>query len=188
MVCIGIDWWQEEKKARAEAKATDRGEVEKSFFSGTLGFFVLSGWLTVVRNLFAPFSLLAEIIVEWGDKTFSMKAPPVTGDLVAVFLFAPLFILCYVRAESTASAAADAIPLLLMLAFSITNGWITTTVFVRASEDVGDAERGHAAGHIVLFLNTGLAIGAALSFVVHFAACGGCNPFVNPKQQHGLLI
>ena len=143
------------------------------------------------RHLFTP---LMFVVFNAGDTigrnlTFQLHSARSVLLVVSLrVLFAPLFILCYVRAESTASAAADAIPLLLMLAFSITNGWITTTVFVRASEDVGDAERGHAAGHIVLFLNTGLAIGAALSFVVHFAACGGCNPFVNPKQQHGLLI
>ena len=143
------------------------------------------------RHLFTP---LMFVVFNAGDTigrnlTFQLHSARSVLLVVSLrVLFAPLFILCYVRAESTASADADAIPLLLMLAFSITNGWITTTVFIRASEDVGDAERGHAAGHIVLFLNTGLAIGAALSFVVHFAACGGCNPFVNPKQQHGLLI
>jgi hypothetical protein len=65
-----LDMTEEEKKAKAEALATDRGEVEKAFFSGALGFFVLGGWLTVVRNLFAPFSVLMEMGVEYADDKF----------------------------------------------------------------------------------------------------------------------
>jgi hypothetical protein len=86
-----LEMTEEEKKAKAEAKATDRGEVEKQFIASALGFFVLSGWLTVVRNLFAPFSLLMELGVEYADVNFGFTTPPVTGDLVAVLLFAPIF-------------------------------------------------------------------------------------------------
>jgi len=86
-----LDMTEEEKKAKAEALATDRGEVEKAFFSGALGFFVLGGWLTVVRNLFAPFSVLMEMGVEYADDKFGFTAPPVTGDLLAVLIFAPVF-------------------------------------------------------------------------------------------------
>ena len=82
---------EEEKKAKAEAKATDRNEVEKQFFSGALGFFVLGGWLVVVRNLFAPFMVLIESGIAFGDSAFGLSLPPKTGDTVAVLLFAPIF-------------------------------------------------------------------------------------------------
>ena len=84
---------EDEKRAKAEAKATDRGEVEKAFFAGTLGFFVLGGWLTVVRNLFAPFQLLVEQGVLFLDEAAGLSLPAKTGDTVAVLLFAPVFTL-----------------------------------------------------------------------------------------------
>jgi len=84
---------EDEKRAKAEAKATDRGEVEKAFFAGTLGFFVLGGWLTVVRNLFAPFQLFVEQGVLFLDEAAGLSLPAKTGDTVAVLLFAPVFTL-----------------------------------------------------------------------------------------------
>ena len=86
-----IEMTEEEKKAKAEAKATDRGEVEKAFISGALGFFVLGGWLVVVRNLFAPFARLIEETVVYADENYGFTSPPKTGDLIAVTLFAPIF-------------------------------------------------------------------------------------------------
>jgi len=86
-----LEMSEEEKKAKAEAKATDRGEVEKAFFSGTLGFFVLGGWLSVTRNLFTPFALLVEQGVDLVDSTFGLTVPEWTGDTIAVLVFAPVF-------------------------------------------------------------------------------------------------
>jgi len=82
---------EEEIHARAEAKATDRGEVEKGFIASTLGFFVLGGWLAVVRNLFAQFSRLIEFGIVFVDEKFDFAVPAKTGDLVAVLVFAPVF-------------------------------------------------------------------------------------------------
>ena len=82
---------EEEKRKKAEAKATDRGEVEKAFFSGALGFFVLGGWLVVVRNLFAPFMVAIEHLIEYEDEHAGFSVPTKTGDTVAVLLFAPFF-------------------------------------------------------------------------------------------------
>jgi len=81
---------EEEKKAKAAAKATDRSEVEKQFFSSALGFFVLGGWLTVTRNLFAPFMILIEELIGYMDETFGLSAPAKVGDLIAVLLYAPV--------------------------------------------------------------------------------------------------
>jgi len=80
-----------QKKARAEALATDRGEVEKQFFAGALGFFVLGGWLVVVKNLFAPFMVLVEMAIAWSDSTFGLHIHKKTGDTIAVLVFAPVF-------------------------------------------------------------------------------------------------
>ena len=84
---------EEQKKAKAEAKAVDRNEVEKQFFSGALGFFVLGGWLVVVRNLFAPFMVLIEsgIALSKSELGVHLPHPKKTGDTVAVLLFAPAF-------------------------------------------------------------------------------------------------
>jgi len=52
---------------------------------------VLSGWLTVIRNLFAPFQVLIEKGILFLDEEAGLSLPAKTGDTVAVLLFAPLF-------------------------------------------------------------------------------------------------
>ena len=85
-----LEMSEAEKKAKAEALATDRGAVEKQFFSGALGFFVLGGWLVVTRNLFAPFMKLIEECIGFADAKFGLSVNEATGDLIAVLLFAPI--------------------------------------------------------------------------------------------------
>ena len=76
--------------------------------------------------------------------------------------------------------ASDAWPLLVMAAFSLSNGWLTSCALMHAPEAVPLSERGRAGSLMICFLNGGLFVGSALSFAVKSAMCGGCNPFVNP--------
>ena len=74
-----VNLTEEEKQRKAEEKATDRNEVEKQFFSGALGFFVLGGWLTVTRNLFAPFMLAKQSYRTFRKAVFTH---PTVGELL----------------------------------------------------------------------------------------------------------
>lgn len=60
----------------------------------------------------------------------------------------------------------DAVAALSVLAFSITNGWLCTAIFVRAPQSVEPMERGAASTLLVLWLNLGLIVGSLLSFAV----------------------
>ena len=100
--------------------------------------------------------------------------------------FIPLFMMCNVIPSSGASPlasvplASDAWPLLVMAAFSLSNGWLTSCALMHAPEAVPPSERGRAGSLMICFLNAGLFVGSALSFAVKSTMCGGCNPFVNP--------
>ena len=82
--------------------------------------------------------------------------------------------------------ASDVWPLLVMAAFSLSNGWLTSCALMHAPEAVPPSERGRAGSLMICFLNGGLFVGSALSFAVKSAMCGGCNPFVTPApaQSH----
>ena len=101
-------------------------------------------------------------------------------------VFVPLFMMCNVVPSSGASPpaspplASDAWPLLVMAAFSLSNGWLTSCALMHAPEAVPPSERGRAGSLMICFLNGGLFVGSALSFAVKSAMCGGCNPFVTP--------
>ena len=86
-------------------------------------------------------------------------------------LFAPLFAAC-----AAMPSLPDVLPMVAMLAFSISNGWLFTAVFIRAPEQVTSAEAPQVGTLMVLFVNLGLALGSVLSFGTRWAICH-CNPF-----------
>jgi equilibrative nucleoside transporter 1/2/3 len=103
-------------------------------------------------------------------------------------LFAPLFMMC--RTESGAAKLApglldrsDAAPLLLTLLFGLTNGQLTTSIFVSCNEEREPVQRSSTASLLVVFLFLGIFLGAALSFLFAFLDCtpapsnAYCNPF-----------
>ena len=138
--------------------------------------------------------------------------------------------LCHTAAggalQLPAFAGDDALALLIMAIFSISNGWLTSSIFVASQSAIephrrnpyrqGDANRAHsplrrssprrtthhpslithdsspcadsAASLLVCLLNGGIALGAALSFVVRYLDCTpsaanafSCNPFISPS-------
>ena len=81
----------------------------------------------------------------------------------------------------------DALALVIMSVFSITNGWLTSSVFVASQSVIEPSKRDPAASLLVCLLNAGIAVGAALSFLVRYLDCSpsaangySCNPFVSP--------
>eukprot|EP00325_Prymnesiales_sp_UTEX-LB-985_P027322 CAMPEP_0174737920 /NCGR_PEP_ID=MMETSP1094-20130205/69062_1 /TAXON_ID=156173 /ORGANISM="Chrysochromulina brevifilum, Strain UTEX LB 985" /LENGTH=403 /DNA_ID=CAMNT_0015941225 /DNA_START=87 /DNA_END=1298 /DNA_ORIENTATION=- len=88
-------------------------------------------------------------------------------------IFAPLFVLAL-----DPSSRPDALPLLTMLAFALTNGWLCTTIFVRGPAEVPPVHRPAVGSLLVLYLNIGLTLGSLLSFAVRWLICS-CNPFLS---------
>ena len=108
----------------------------------------------------------------------------------ARIVFAPLFMLCYTTAGGGLQLplfwGSDALPLCIMLLFSLTNGWLTSAVFVTSQDAVSPALRGKVASLLVSMLNVGIFCGASLSFVVRYLDCTpsaangfDCNPFIS---------
>lgn len=58
----------------------------------------------------------------------------ILGLVVARFIFAPLFMLCHTKhagpLQLPVFAATDAMPYTFMFVFALSNGWLTTSVFV----------------------------------------------------------
>jgi predicted MFS family arabinose efflux permease len=77
----------------------------------------------------------------------------------------------------------DAAPLLLTLLFGLTNGQLTTSIFVSCNEEREPVQRSSTASLLVVFLFLGIFLGAALSFLFAFLDCtpapsnAYCNPF-----------
>ncbi|EOD34482.1 hypothetical protein EMIHUDRAFT_228675 [Emiliania huxleyi CCMP1516] len=76
-------------------------------------------------------------------------------------LFAPLFV-AFRRSEA-ARAHSDALPALALHLFALSNGWLTTAIFVRAPRAVEERDRPAAGALLVLALNSGLTAGSLLS-------------------------
>jgi hypothetical protein len=135
----------------AALTATPGASCEWSRLFGPLLFVVYNLGDTIGRNLPCP--------VSGGRRVLLLTASRV--------LFAPAFMMCH---SQTATAVlpgvfdgSDAAPLALMLVFAITNGWLTTSVFISSMEDVEPHQRGPATSLLVVFLNVGIFTGAALS-------------------------
>lgn len=110
---------------------------------------------------------------------FTLSDPNVVLGLCALrVLFVPLFILCRTKSDLDAPlSGSDAWPILIMLVFALSNGWLTTCVFVHSADAVPSSQRQRAGTLTVCFLNTGLAIGASMSFFTRYLVCS-CNPFL----------
>ena len=99
--------------------------------------------------------------------------------VVARALFGPLFYLCRTSVAAGGGAkpeATHAFPLVVMLIFAVSNGWLTTCSRTRLRRR---ADRRKRAGTLmVMFLNAGLTCGSLLSFAVKGLTCN-CGPPVS---------
>jgi len=150
---------------------------------GPLGFVLFNLGDTIGRNLPCLLSSTTTILTAVGSR----------------LAFAPFFMLCYTGSGDAAGplqlptfAGTDALPLGLMLFFSMSNGWLTSSVMVSSQREgvMPATRRQQGATLLVLFLNTGIFVGAALSFLVRFLNCTpsdanghDCNPFLTPATN-----
>ena len=152
-----------------------RAHCEWSHLFVPLGFVVFNAGDTIGRNL--PCVLRNPTII--------------LAVTCARIVFAPLFMLCHTAAgggmQLEPFGGNDALALVIMSIFSITNGWLTSSVFVASQSVIEPSKRDPAASLLVCLLNAGIAVGAALSFLVRYLDCSpsaangySCNPFVSP--------
>ncbi|KAM0745979.1 nucleoside transporter [Meredithblackwellia eburnea MCA 4105] len=99
-------------------------------------------------------------------------------------LFIPLFLLCNVQTSLSSSASkpfinSDVVFLLLMLLFSVSNGYVSTLIMLAAikEESLEENEVDVAATCLAFYLTSGLAVGSLISFPIRGLICK-CNPFV----------
>lgn len=145
-------------------------------------------------HLFVP---LGFVLFNVGD-TVGRNMPCIIRSpnamLAAVFvriIFAPLFMLCYTEAgggmQLPVFPGDDALALIFIGFFSVSNGWLTSSIFVASQESLEPQLRNRAASLLVCLLNGGIALGASLSFLVRYIDCSpsasngfDCNPFISP--------
>jgi len=140
-------------------------------------------WSHGGSGLFGPFLF---VMFNLGDLIgrllrCTISNPNLILALVALrVVFVPLFVLCKSGSSPDALlSASDAFPTMIMLVFAISNGWLTTSIFVHSAATVEPEARQRAGTFTVCFLNTGLALGSAFSFFTRWLSCQ-CNPFLNP--------
>lgn len=86
------------------------------------------------------------------------------GYAVARLLFVPVFFLCNVKNRG-ATIRLDAFYLLLQFAFGASNGQLASSCFMTIGDDLDlDQEKAAAGGFTTIFLSSGLAAGAVLSY------------------------
>jgi len=169
---------EEEAAAKARAKATPLALLPQLWawalslvliYAVTLGLFPsLSSTIQSTatscswRHMFVPVGF---VIYNAGD-TIGRNLPGAVRSsrrLLSLTLlrtgFVPLFMMCNVVPSSGVSPlaspplASDAWPMLVMVAFSLSNGWLTSCALMHAPEAVPPSERGRAGSLMICFLN-----------------------------------
>ena len=115
---------------------------------------------------------------DWRVTRDCCVAHVILGLVALRVVFVPLFILCNSKSSQPLFSSSDAYPIFIMLVFAVSNGWLTTCIFVHSASVVAPELRQRAGTFVVLFLNTGLALGSMLSFFTRWLVCD-CNPFLN---------
>jgi hypothetical protein len=121
-----------------------------------------------------------------------MRSPnKILTAVLCRLVFAPLFMLCHTASGGGIQLplfwGSDAMPLIIMLFFSVSNGWLTSSVFVASQGVIEPQIRDFAASMLMMCLNGGIFFGAAFSFVVRYVDCtptaanAYCNPFISPN-------
>ncbi|KAL1504091.1 hypothetical protein AB1Y20_010501 [Prymnesium parvum] len=148
-------------------------------------------WSNPKSGLFGPFLF---VMFNLGD-TIGRNLPPSLSRVNVILalvacrvVFVPLFILCKSNSDDpllpSLLNSSDAFPILVMLVFAVSNGWLTSCIFVHSASVVSPELRQRACTFIVLFLNSGLSIGAMLSFFTRWLMCRcSCNPFLAPNAS-----
>ncbi|GAA5927518.1 hypothetical protein JCM3775_006006 [Rhodotorula graminis] len=130
--------------------------------------------------VFAGGDWLGRVLPQW-EKLAWTNWKILMGCSIARVVFVPLFLMCNQTAggEGRAIIGSDLAFFAIMLAFSLSNGYLSTLIMlasvVEPSLEPDEVEV--AATCLAFYLTSGLAVGSFLSFGVRGAICH-CNPFV----------
>ncbi|KAK9471806.1 nucleoside transporter-domain-containing protein [Dipodascopsis tothii] len=101
-----------------------------------------------------------------GNAKYVMRNPSaLTLSTVARLLFIPALLLCNVNGEG-AAINSDFLYMVIMLAFGLSNGYVTSCGMMVASDYVEEDEKEATGGFMVLSFNLGLALGSVASFAL----------------------
>jgi len=91
-ITVAVVYWMAATDADYSiSDGTNREEVERYFITNSAAFFVGWTWLTVIRNLFAPFSLLCEVAIVRIDEWSGWTIDPLTGNIMFTLVFLSFF-------------------------------------------------------------------------------------------------
>lgn len=134
-------------------------------------------------DLFAPLSFLN---FNFGDFLGRLLAsydscshgPRLVAASLGRLMFVPLFLLCNVHGSSIPTPFHNNWwPVVIMQLFAITNGHVSTMAMMKAPSKVKGTEQNSTGVLMNFCLQSGLASGSALSFLLRGVMCS-CNPFL----------
>lgn len=135
-----------------------------------------------VGDFFGRYICQFERVLVWSSKRILLMS-------LARTLFIPIFLLCNIQRSSTsgpstAIISSDVIFMLVLVAFGMSNGYVSSLCMMTAPSVEhnprlkGRVEDVDVAANVASFcLVGGLAVGSFASFAVRAAVCG-CNPFI----------
>ncbi|BGP23736.1 hypothetical protein JCM10295v2_002637 [Rhodotorula toruloides] len=130
--------------------------------------------------VFAAGDWLGRVMPQW-EKLAWTNWKILMGISIARLVFVPLFLMCNQTAGGGGRAIirSDVAFFLIMFAFAISNGYISTLIMLASvvEPSLEQEEIEVAATCLAFYLTAGLSAGSFLSFAVRAAICR-CNPFV----------
>ena len=133
------------------------------------------------NQAFVPFQFLLFNLGDWGGRTLAGHIPSrflVPSDQLGLYaaarvMFFPLFLLCNVDgSEFPLVFAADWWPTLFMIAFSLSNGYLSSLAMMTGPAQLSPALAERGGNVMVLLMTAGLSAGSLLSFVVSAVSLG----------------
>lgn len=131
------------------------------------------------NDLFVPFLFLLFNLFDFCGRVTAGLITPLFNQKniwigsVARLIFVPLFLLCNIS-DSTLPALFnnDAFPILFMIFFALSNGYISTLCMMMGASSVSPADAGLAGTIMIFSLTVGLFLGACFSFLMVFISQG----------------
>mmetsp|Transcript_23420 Transcript_23420/g.73451 ORF Transcript_23420/g.73451 Transcript_23420/m.73451 type:complete len:483 (-) Transcript_23420:66-1514(-) len=132
------------------------------------------------NQLFVPVSFLIFNAFDFAGRSLpgfewaANLSPKTTAYLTAArSIFVPLFLLCHVDGtQLTVVFDNDAWPMIFMILFALSNGWLASIAMMQGPGLVPVADQELAGTMMLFFLTLGLFTGACLSFIFQYIATG----------------
>jgi equilibrative nucleoside transporter 1/2/3 len=131
------------------------------------------------NDMFVPMLFLLFNLFDFIGRVSAGSFKPIFTDKniwigsVARIIFFPLFLLCNMSTNKLANVFTnDAFPLIFMIIFALSNGYVSTNCMVMGASAVSSKDAGLAGTIMILSLTLGLLFGACTSFIVVYISQG----------------